>query len=102
MLGCKSFSAYGSGDENTEPSVAPSKVYRVPSCPEERSQQAATPESKAESTGAPHNCGQIGLGRAGDHLPPGFIPFRSCQDSLVSQGFLHPGKFGELLDNHDF
>ena len=59
-------------------------------------------ESRAESNGAPHHCGQIGLGRAGDHLPPGSSPFRSCQDSLVSQGFLYPGKFCELLENHDF
>ena len=59
-------------------------------------------ESRAKSTGAPHHCGQIGLGQVGDHLPPGSSPFRSCQDSLVSQGFLHPGKFCELLENHDF
>ena len=60
------------------------------------------PESRAESPGAMHHCGQIGLGRTGDHLPPGFSPFRSCQDSSVPQGFLHPGDICELLENHDF
>ena len=34
---------YGGGDENTEPSVAPSKVCRVPVYPEVRSRWAATP-----------------------------------------------------------
>ena len=28
-------------------------------------------ESRAESTGAQHHCGQIGLGQVRDHLPPG-------------------------------
>ena len=59
-------------------------------------------ESRAESSGAQHHCGQIGLGRTGDHLPPGFSPFRSCQDCSVPQGFLHPGDICELLENHDF
>ena len=59
-------------------------------------------ESRAQSSGAPQHCGQIGLGRIGDHLPPGSSPFRSCQDSSVPQGFLHPGDICELLENHDF
>ena len=101
-LGCQSFSASGGGDENTEPSVAPSKVCRsLPALKEGPSGQSPL-ESRAKSTGAPHHCGQIGLGWTGDHLPPGSSPFRSCQDSLVPQGFLHPGKFCELLENHDF
>ena len=59
-------------------------------------------ESRTESTGAQHHCGQIGLGWTGDHRPPGSSPFRSCQDSSVPQGFLHPGEFCELLENHYF
>ena len=39
-------------------------------------------ESRAESTGAQHHCGQISLGQAGDHLPPG------CKSLQKLPGFL--------------
>ena len=46
--------------------------------------------------------GRLALGRQEITSVLGPSPFRSCQDSLVPQGFLHPGKFCELLENHDF
>ena len=101
-LGCQSFSASGGRDKNREPSVFPSKVCRVPSCPEGRSQRAATPWVQGWVSWGPTPLWADWPSWTGDHLPPGHSPFKSCRDCLLPQQFLHPGEFCELLENHNF
>ena len=47
-------------------------------------------ESRAESTGAPHHCGQIGLGQAGDHLRPGSKSLQKLPGFLGTTGLSAP------------
>lgn len=92
-LGCQSFSADGGGDENTEPSAVPSKVCRVPSCPEGRSQRAPLLESRAESTGALHHCGQIGLGGQETTSLLGPVPSEAARIPWHHSSFCTLGNF---------
>ena len=93
MLSCQSFNASGCGDKNTEPSVAPSKVCRSLSTLKEGPSGQPPLESRAESTGAPHHCGQIGLGGQETTSLPGPVPSGAARIPWYHKVFSTLGNF---------